>query len=79
MKSAHRAPKKAVNLTISTELLVSAKRHDINLSAALESALTNEIKALERHRWLKDNRAGFDAYNAWVEENGVFGDAVRTF
>jgi antitoxin CcdA len=79
MKSTRRASKKAVNLTVSSELLVSAKRHDINLSAALESALTSEIKALERQRWLKTNRAGFEAYNAWVEENGAFGDAVRTF
>ena len=79
MKSTQRAPKKAVNLTVSSDLLASAKRHEINLSAALESALATQIKALERQRWLQNNRAGFEAYNSWVAEHGVFGDAVRTF
>ena len=70
---------KSSNLTVSSDLLASAKRLDINLSAALESTLTPKINSLERQRWLQTNRAGFEAYNAWVERHGVFGDVVRTF
>ena len=70
---------KSINLTVSSDLLASAKRLDINLSAALESTLTPKINSLERRRWLQTNRTGFEAYNAWVERHGVFGDVVRTF
>ncbi len=74
-----RAPKKAVNLTINDELLTRAKHHQINLSAVLESALSEELRQRERANWIAENRAGFDAYNAWVDEHGIFSDSVRTF
>ena len=79
MAPLHTGLKKAVNLTVDRQLLASAKRHDLNLSAVLEHALVNALKAKEREKWLADNRLGFEAYNGWIEENGVFGDALRTF
>jgi len=30
-------------------------------------------------RWLAQNRAAIDAYNAHIERDGVFGDGLRSF
>lgn len=39
------APKKPTNLSINSDLLKKAKELDINLSAALEQILTEQLKA----------------------------------
>lgn len=73
------ASKKSVNLSINADLLQKAKSLDINLSATLEAALVAEVKRLRAERWLKENKASLDAYNAYVEKHGVFSDGLRGF
>ena len=73
------APKKPTNLSINSDLLRRAKELDINLSAALEQALTNQLKAKQAQLWLKQNKKSIDAYNKAVDENGVFSDGLRSF
>lgn len=74
-----RPAKRAVNVSVSAELLEAARGHDINLSAALERALTEELRARRRGEWLAANRTAIEAYNADVDAHGSFGDATRTF
>ncbi len=73
------APKKAANLSINADLLTKARALDINLSATLELALVSVLKQKQRDLWLVDNKGAIDAYNAYVEQNGVFSDGLRTF
>lgn len=73
------APKKSANLSINADLLQKAKSLDINLSATLEAALAAQVKRRRAERWLTENKASLDAYNAFVEKHGVFSDGLRGF
>jgi antitoxin CcdA len=71
--------KKAVNVSIQSELLDAARAEDINLSATLELALANQLRIRRRDRWRSENAAAIEAYNNDVDENGAFGDHTRGF
>lgn len=81
MSTAHqlRGSKKATNLSISSDLLSKAKKHNINLSATLERALVKELQLKQRAQWLEENRQAIVAYNEHVENHGVFSDSSREF
>lgn len=71
--------KKAVNVSIQSELLDAARAEDINLSATLEAALADELRIRRRDRWQTENKKAIEAYNRDVNENGSFGDHARSF
>jgi antitoxin CcdA len=71
--------KKAVNVSIQSELLDAARTEDINLSATLEAALTEQLRIRRRDRWRAENEAAIEAYNRDVDQNGSFGDHARSF
>ncbi len=73
------APKKATNLSINSDLLVKSRSMHINLSAALEQALTNELAKREAEKWRNSHKAAIKAYNKFVDEHGCFGDEFRKF
>ena len=71
--------KKAVNVSIPAELLDAARAEDINLSAALETALAEKLRTRRREKWLAENSGGIAAYNREIDEHGSFGDKLRSF
>ncbi len=71
--------RRAVNVSIRAELIDAARAEDINLSAALEAALTAQLRMRRRDRWLTVNEPAIKAYNSDVDENGSFGDHSRGF
>ncbi|WP_337842463.1 type II toxin-antitoxin system CcdA family antitoxin [Rheinheimera sp.] len=73
------ASKKPTNVSINSDLLEKAKSLKINLSATLEQALVEQLRSAQREQWLSENAAAIEAYNEFVEDNGTFGDSVRTF
>lgn len=73
------APKKPANLSINSDLLDKAKRLNINLSATLEAALAEQLRAEQRNQWKAENANAIEAYNCFVEDNGVFSDGLRQF
>ena len=73
------APKKPANLSINSDLLNEAKSLKINLSATLEAALFNELKAAHRDLWLAENKEAIEACNKLAESHGLFGDKHRVF
>ena len=73
------APKKAVNLSINSDLLTKARSLKINLSATLEQALIVQVKNAEREQWKAENKEAIDALNKLSEENGLFSDSFREF
>jgi len=73
------APKKPTNVSINSDLLAQAKELKINLSATLENALTDLVNAKQQELWKQKNKIAIEAYNQLVDENGVFGDDLRSF
>jgi antitoxin CcdA len=71
--------KKAVNVSIQSDLLEAARAEDINISATLEAALADQLRIRKRERWRADNAEAIDAYNSDVDKNGSFGDHARGF
>lgn len=72
-----KAPKKATNLSINSDLLEKAKNLKINLSATLEQALINEVKISTRQQWLDENKEAIEALNEHTEKHGLFSDSFR--
>jgi antitoxin CcdA len=77
--STARRSKKAVNVSISADLLRAARNGEINLSATLEAAVKHELRQLRKREWLEQNESAIQAYNRDVEEQGAFSDGLRTF
>jgi len=77
--STARRGKKAVNVSISADLLQAARKSEINLSATLEAAVEHQLRQLRRREWLEQNGDAILAYNRDVEEHGTFSDGLRTF
>ena len=73
------APEKPTNLSINNDLLSKARELNINLSATLEEALTEQLKLKQRELWRKQNAKAIQAYNRFVEKQGVFSDELRSF
>jgi len=73
------APKKPTNVSINSDLLAKAKELKINLSATLETALTELVGARQRELWKRENKTAIEAYNQLVEEHGTFSDDLRSF
>ena len=75
----HPSPKKPANLSLSADLLARARQFDINLSATLERALIETLQVRQSEQWRTQHRVAIQAYNARVDETGVFSDALRSF
>ncbi len=73
------APKKAVNLSINSELLQQAKELGINLSQSLEETLADKVARLKEELWLEENREAIEDYNRTIERRGVFSNGLRRF
>jgi antitoxin CcdA len=78
MRIAAMSVKKAVHVSISAELLDAARAEDINLSAALETALAEQLRIRRRDKWLAENAGAIAAYNREIDEHGSFGDRAPT-
>ena len=74
-----KAPKKATNLSVNSDLLSKARKSKINLSATLERALAQKLRQTERENWKRENREAIEALNDLAEQQGLFSDAFREF
>ena len=63
--------RKAVNLSISAEVIAAAREAGINISQVSEGAIRAATKAEQDRRWKEENREAFAYWNTWVEENGL--------
>jgi antitoxin CcdA len=72
-----KVPKKAVNVSINSDLLRQAREMSINLSQALEGQLERLLREERARRWREANREAIEDYHRYVEEHGVFDDIRR--
>lgn len=73
------APRKPTNLTVNSDLLMKSRALNINLSAVLEKALSQQLAEHAGNQWVDQNRKAIKAYNRFIEGNGCFGDEYREF
>jgi antitoxin CcdA len=73
------APKKATNLSVNSDLLNRVRSLNINLSSTFEAALKQVLAEQHQKQWKIENRAAVQAYNEFVEDNGLFSDEYRNF
>ena len=74
-----KAPKKATNLSINSDLLRQARTLGIGLSAELEARLIELLAERRRREWETEVREQVDTYNASVQQHGAFSDGLRGF
>jgi antitoxin CcdA len=65
------APKRATNVSLSSDLPEQAKRLGINVSRACERGLAEQIADSRETCWLKENREALDSSNAYIESHGL--------
>jgi antitoxin CcdA len=63
--------KRAINTTMSADTIADAKALGINVSQACERGLVEEIRETRNARWRAENREAIEAWNEWVEANGL--------
>ena len=73
------APKKPTNVSINRDLLQQAKEHQINLSQALETRLSELLREQKQLQWRQENHEAVEAYNQRIETHGCFSDGLRQF
>ena len=73
------APKKPVNLSTNSDLLLHAKAAGINLSQTFEEAVVAKLKTKLEEQWLAENQDAIAAYNRRIETQGVFSAGKRRF
>ena len=71
------ARKRAVNVSIRSDLVAEAKEFGTNVSAVLERALEKEHREKRREKWRAANRKAIEAWNEWIEENGIPFEELR--
>jgi antitoxin CcdA len=69
--------KKAVNVSINSDLLQQAREMNINLTQALEARLERLLRQERARRWREENREAIEEYSRYVEDHGVFNDIRR--
>ena len=74
-----KAPKKAVNVSINSDLLRQAREAGLNLSQALEETLTLQVRERRAREWAEENRDAIEAHNRWVADHGLWSDGLRMF
>ena len=71
--------RKATNVSLDVALVAEAKDLGVSISQASNRGLKDAVKKARGERWLQENRAALDSYNAWVEANGLPLEKHRLF
>jgi antitoxin CcdA len=74
-----KAPKKATNLTLNTEVLAEARKLGINISKACDAFLESLVMQEKERLWKLENAKFISEYNQITEEEGLPLDKWRTF
>ena len=63
--------KRALNVSVRIDLAEEAKEFGTNVSAVLERALEQDHREKRRELWRAENRRAIEAWNEWIDENGI--------
>jgi len=71
MADGHQPGRRPTNLSLPKPLVEEARALGVNLSAAAERGVAQAVRAAKRAKWLEENREAIEAWNEWVEKNGI--------
>lgn len=71
MNSAISPARRPTNVSLDSDFVAEAKALGINISQACERGLIETVKEARAALWLEENREAIDAWNGWVEANGL--------
>ena len=71
--------KRAINLTLSADILTAAKTLDINISQVCDAHLREVVQREQERRWREEHADFIAAYNTTVETEGLPLDEWRNF
>ena len=70
---------KATNVSLDAALVEEAKALGVSISKAANRGLEEAVKKVRAERWLEENMASLDAYNAYIKEHGLPLEKYRLF
>ena len=71
--------KRAINLTLSTDVLDAAKHLEINISQVCDSHLREVVRREQERKWREDHADFITAYNTSIGAQGLPLDEWRSF
>lgn len=71
--------KRAINLSLSSDVLDAAKQLDINISQICDNYLREVVRREQERKWREDHADFIAAYNATIEAEGLPLDEWRSF
>ena len=71
------ASKRAINLSLNAQVLLSAKDLGMNISQTVDELLTQEVERRRLALWNEENRDAIAQYNARIEREGTFTQRIR--
>jgi antitoxin CcdA len=74
-----KAPKRAVNVSINSDLLRQARELGINLSQTLEAGLDKLVREAKAKAWAEENNEAIESHKRFIEKYGMLSDHFRFF
>lgn len=71
--------KRAINLSLSSDVLDAARQLDINISQVCDNYLREVIRYEQGRKWREDHAEFIAAYNATIEAEGLPLDEWKNF
>lgn len=71
--------KRAVNLSLSSDVLDGAKELDINISQVCDNFLREVVRREQERKWREDHADFIEAYNTIIETEGLPLDKWKSF
>lgn len=68
---ASRSGKRAVNLSLSSDVLEAAKRLDINVSQICDQHLREVVRQVQERQWRAEHAEFVAAYNTTIDTEGL--------
>jgi antitoxin CcdA len=79
MRKFRDAPKRAVNLSLNSEVVETARKLGMNISETVNELLAEEVTKRYWERWNEDNKEAIAAYNERIAREGLPLARYRTF
>jgi antitoxin CcdA len=73
------AARRATSLSLDRTLLDEAKSYGINISRAAEAGVLAAVKKAKTEAWQRENAAGIEAWNRYIDEHGLPLEKYRMF
>lgn len=69
--------KRAVNVSVDSDILAAAKEQGINLSQTLEDELRKLTSEARARKWAEENREAIESYNRFIAKHGIWSEKYR--